>query len=153
MSVQFNKRKVTNFIVIHCAATRPSMDVGVREIRQWHKQRGFFDVGYHFIIRRNGVIENGRQQDQVGAHVAGHNSESVGICLVGGVPENNVNGFEANFTEAQMVSLKALVGKLQGDYKTAKVVGHHHLDSGKACPSFAVDLWMSTGELKTASRG
>ncbi|AXY81848.1 amidase [Dickeya phage Luksen] len=152
-AVQFKTRKETNFIVIHCAATRPSMDVGVREIRQWHKQRGFFDIGYHYVIRRNGVIEEGRKQDQVGAHVAGYNSESVGICLVGGVPENNVNGFEANFTDAQMVSLKALVGKLQADYKTAKVVGHHHLDSGKACPSFAVDLWMNTGAVKTASKG
>ncbi|AWD92373.1 amidase [Dickeya phage Dagda] len=152
-AVQFKTRKETNFIVIHCAATRPSMDVGVREIRQWHKQRGFFDIGYHYVIRRNGVIEEGRKQGQVGAHVAGYNSESVGVCLVGGVPENNVNGFEANFTDAQMVSLKALVGKLQADYKTAKVVGHHHLDSGKACPSFAVDLWMNTGAVKTASKG
>lgn len=153
MSVQFKNRAVTNYIVIHCAATRPSMDVGVREIRQWHLQRGFFEIGYHFVIRRNGVIEDGRKQDQLGAHVAGYNSESVGVCLVGGVPENNVNGFEANFTEAQMVSLKALVAKLQRDYPKAKVVGHHHLDSGKACPSFAVDQWMSTGVLKTSSKG
>ncbi|NBK20425.1 MAG: lysozyme [Spirochaetia bacterium] len=150
--VQFNPRKVTNYLVVHCAATRPSMDVGVKEIRQWHLKRGFFDVGYHFVIRRNGVIEDGRDVNQIGAHVEGHNFESVGVCLVGGVPENNVNGFEANFTEAQMVSLKALLGKLKAQFPKAKVVGHHHLNPGKACPSFAVDHWVATGELKTSDK-
>ena len=152
-TVQFKNRKETSLIVVHCAATRPSMDVGVREIRQWHKQRGFFDIGYHFVIRRNGVIEDGRQQDQIGAPVEGHNSVSVGVCLVGGVPEGNPNGFEANFTEAQMVSLKALLGKLRKDYPNAAVVGHHDLNPGKACPSFNVAKWIHEGVLVTSDHG
>lgn len=151
--VQFNKRKETNFIVVHCSATKPSMNIGAREIRQWHLQRGFADIGYHFVIRRDGTIEAGRDEDQVGAHVAKYNSQSVGICLVGGVPENNVNGYEANFTEVQMERLKSIIMTLSAKYPEAKLVGHHHLDSGKACPSFAVDLWWKTGEVKTSAKG
>ncbi|WP_343192856.1 hypothetical protein, partial [Xylella fastidiosa] len=37
---------------MHCSATKPSQNVGVREIRQWHKEQGWLDVGYHFIIKR-----------------------------------------------------------------------------------------------------
>ena len=53
-------RKNTDTIVIHCAATRPHMDVGAKEIREWHKERGFEDIGYHYVIRRTGVVEIGR---------------------------------------------------------------------------------------------
>lgn len=151
--VQFKVRPRTDFIVIHCAATRPSMDVGVKEIRQWHKQRGFFDIGYHYVIRRDGTVETGRPDDVIGAHVENYNTQSVGICLVGGVPENNVNGFEANFTEAQMKSLSHLLGDVKAKYKGARVVGHHDLNAGKACPSFNVSKWLAIGVLETSDKG
>lgn len=140
--VQFKERAHTDLIVVHCAATRPKMDVGVREIRQWHVQRGFLDVGYHFIIRRDGTVEEGRPHNVVGAHVSGKNSVSVGICLVGGVddklkPENN-------FTPAQFEALKVLLAKVEALYPKAKICGHRDLDSGKACPSFDVRQWLTT---------
>ena len=50
--VQFTKRQETSQIFVHCSATKATMDIGVREIRQWHKEQGWLDVGYHFIIRR-----------------------------------------------------------------------------------------------------
>lgn len=140
--VQFTKRKTTSLIVIHCAATRPSMDVGIREIRQWHKARGFLDVGYHFIIRRDGTVEAGRDQEQVGAHAKGHNSTSVSVCLVGGVDDKLKP--EDNFTDEQWVTLAHVVKSLQADYPEAKVVGHTDLDSGKACPSFKVAPWLAS---------
>lgn len=137
--VQFKKRGFTDHIVIHCAATKPSMDIGLREIRMWHKQQGWLDVGYHFIIRRDGTVEEGRPIDVVGSHVKNHNSNSVGVCLVGGVDEKMKP--EANYTDAQWASLVAVVSDLQAKYPTASVKGHNEFDAGKACPSFNVQKW------------
>ena len=102
-------RKI-NWLVIHTAATRPSMDIGVKEIRQWHKAKGWSDIGYHYVIRRDGRVEKGRPESRVGAHVAGYNRDSIGICLVGGVSENLVP--ENNYTEAQWKALEELLHKL-----------------------------------------
>ena len=46
-------RYETNYIVIHCSATRPSQDIGVKEIDRWHRERGFIKVGYGTVIRWN----------------------------------------------------------------------------------------------------
>ncbi len=139
---QFIKRKSTKYIVIHCAATKPTMDIGVREIRQWHQQQGWLDVGYHFVIRRNGVIEEGRPLDVVGSHVKGFNSDSLGICMAGGI---DATGKPAeNFTPQQWAALDGLVFKLKAEhYPDAQVCGHRDLDSGKACPSFSVQEWLN----------
>jgi len=126
------------YLVVHCAATKPSMDIGLVEIRKWHLQRGFFREGYHYIIRRNGAVEVGRPEDMPGAHVTGYNGKSLGICLVGGVTETNVNKAEDNFTDAQYASLKKLLLELHKRYPKAQIVGHRDLDKGKACPSFSV---------------
>lgn len=138
--VQFKQREVTNLIVLHCAATRPSMDIGLREIRQWHVQQGWLDVGYHYIIRRDGTVETGRPHGVVGSHVKGHNSDSVGVCLVGGVDDNLKP--QNNFTDAQWKALDLLVWEtLVPMYPNATLKGHRDLDSGKACPSFDVAEW------------
>lgn len=136
--VQFIKRQSTKHIIIHCSATRPSMDIGVREIRQWHKRdNGWLDVGYHFVIKRDGSIEIGRQINQVGAHTKGFNSTSIGICLVGGVNEKMKP--EDNFTPAQFAALKGLVASLKEQFPDAlSVKGHRDFDPKKACPSFDV---------------
>lgn len=70
------------YIVVHCSATKPVQDIGRKEIDIMHKERGFDEVGYHFIIRQNGVIESGRSLDKVGAHASGHNSHSWGESMV-----------------------------------------------------------------------
>lgn len=140
MAVQFKARMATKYLVVHCAATKPTMDIGLREIRQWHRERGWLDIGYHFVIRRDGTVETGRPQGVVGAHVEGHNSESLGVCMAGGI---NAQGKpENNFTEAQFESLRTLLDKLKVDYPSAKVVGHRDLDPRKACPSFDVASWL-----------
>lgn len=138
--VQFKPRTSTEYIVVHCAATKATMDIGVREIRQWHVQKGWLDIGYHFVIRRNGTVENGRPHDVVGSHVKDFNSRSLGICLAGGIdakgnPENN-------FTPEQFNSLKLLLLAQKRTYPGAKIVGHRDLNSGKACPSFDVGPWL-----------
>lgn len=148
--VQFKPRASTEAIFVHCSATKPGMDIGLREIRQWHKERGFLDVGYHFIIRRDGTIEEGRPVDVVGSHVKGWNERSVGVCLVGGVDAKGQP--EANFTPAQMHELRGLLQTLQEQYPQAVIKAHHDI-APKACPSFNLSRWLTTGELVTSDRG
>lgn len=137
-------KRPINLIVIHCAATRPSMDVGADTIKEWHLQRGFNDIGYHFVIRRDGKTEKGRPLDKIGAHVKGHNTHSIGICLVGGVSEEDYTKAENNFTQAQWHELKRLLKMLRQNWPDAKIVGHRDLDPHKACPSFSVKDWLKS---------
>lgn len=141
-----NASKV-EYLVIHCAATRPSMDVGVAEIRKWHLQRGFFDIGYHYVIRRDGTVEKGRMDNVPGAHVEGYNGKSLGICLVGGVSQDDINVAENNFTDAQFATLRTQLHILKQSYPNAKIVGHRDLNKGKACPSFDVKEWLADNPL------
>lgn len=149
--VQFKPRATTEAIFVHCSATPPSMDIGLREIAHWHVQQGWLAVGYHFIIRRDGTIEEGRPVNVVGSHVAGWNERSVGVCLVGGVAANGKD-FEANFTPEQMSALKGVLHELKGTYPQATIKAHHDV-APKACPSFNLSHWAKTGELVTSDRG
>ena len=134
------KRKSTKYIVVHCSATRPMQDIGVKEIKRWHLERKFKDIGYHFVIRRGGILERGRDLDDVGAHVAGYNHCSIGICLVGGLNERSRP--VDNFTEKQMETLSSLLDTLQDIYPEAMVLGHRDFHNvAKACPCFDVGAW------------
>lgn len=137
-------RKETNYIIIHCSATRPSQDIGFKEINRWHIERGFLNCGYHFIIKRNGIIEDGRTTDSVGAHTLGRNHDSIGICMVGGVSQDNIKIWEDNFEPEQWESLKRLVYGLHEEYPKAEIKGHYHFTHDKKCPSFDVDDWAVT---------
>lgn len=130
-----------NKIIIHCADTFSDMDIGAAEIDQWHRQRGFNSIGYHYVIRRDGTVEKGRPDNASGAHVAGHNTGSIGICLVGGKARKAEN--PCNFTRQQWSSLEGLVRILTLEYPQAEVLGHTDLDSGKSCPTFNVKAWVS----------
>ena len=147
MSVQFKNRPSTKTLIVHCAATKPSMNWGVREIRQSHKERGFLDIGYHFVIKRDGTLETGRDVMQVGAHTVGQNETSVGICLVGGVDDKMQP--QANFTPQQMDTLRGLLKDLQAKFPGVAIKGHRDF-AAKACPSFEVKRWLDTNELVTA---
>lgn len=139
------KRTSTDYLVVHCAATRPSQDIGAADIDRWHRALGWQCIGYHFVIRRDGTVEEGRAVDVIGAHVEGHNSNSVGICMAGGVSEKDVNVPENNFTEAQFESLKSLLLELRDKYPKARIQGHRDFPHvAKACPSFDVASWLET---------
>lgn len=137
------------FIAIHCSATKPNMDVGADTIREWHvKGRGWRDIGYNFVIRRDGKLENGRDLDndgdsfeEIGAHVRGYNHKAIGICLVGGLDYQGRP--DANFTRHQYKTLENLVLKIRRDHPDAIVKGHRDFPNvAKACPSFdAVEWW------------
>lgn len=148
--VQFNPRSRTDAIFVHCSATQPSQDIGVDTIRMWHKQQGWLDVGYHFVIKRDGTVESGRPVDVVGSHVKDWNSRSVGVCLVGGIDAKGK--FEANFTPAQMNALRNKLAELKVMYPQADIKGHHDV-APKACPSFDLQRWLNTNELVTSDRG
>jgi N-acetylmuramoyl-L-alanine amidase len=146
-------RKITT-LVIHCSATRPSLDIGAGTIDRWHKEMGWAGIGYHWVIRRNGLIEPGRPEERVGSHVRGHNAHSIGICLIGGVGADGKP--EANFTPAQYESLAGLLKRLRVKYPGVRICGHRDLSPDlngdgkitpnewvKACPSFDVGVWLA----------
>jgi len=143
ITVKKTSRKISK-IIIHCSATSSKIDVGVKEIRRWHTDKGWNDIGYHLVIRRNGKIEEGRSIDIMGAHTRGYNRDSIGICMIGGVDE--YNDPDENFTGKQWVSLRQLLKVLRADYKKATIHGHNEF-SNKACPSFDVQRELSNGRL------
>ncbi len=130
-------RKITQ-VIVHCADTPESMDIGVKEIRRWHvEDNGWSDIGYHYVIRRNGAVENGRDIDTPGAHCSGYNKDSIGICLVGGKGRDGKP--ENNFTDGQLNALLALLRGYLVD--GVGLYGHRDLNPGKACPCFDVRAW------------
>lgn len=140
-------RASTDFIVVHCAATQPKSDIGAADIDRWHRGQGWQCIGYHFVIRRNGTIEEGREEDKIGSHVQNHNANSIGICMVGGVAADGKTA-ENNFTPEQFASLKQLVARLKTKYQNAVVQGHRDFHGvAKDCPSFNVKDWAKENKL------
>lgn len=133
-----------NLIVVHCTYSRPSMDIGVEEIRKWHVEgNSWTDIGYHYVIRRDGTIEDGRPIERPGAHVKGHNSNSIGIAWVGGMA-SEVEKPEDNRTEAQNEALVYLIKKLQQKFPGAALMGHRDFKGvKKECPCFDVREWFA----------
>jgi N-acetylmuramoyl-L-alanine amidase len=128
------------YLVVHCSATKPSMDIGVKEIDSWHKAQGWYCCGYHKVIRRDGTVEDGRSLSIEGAHVLEFNACSVGICLVGGIDEGGKP--ENNFTPEQFEALKNLILELKPRFPEAIIFGHRDFPGvAKACPSFDCRAW------------
>ena len=75
------------FLVLHCSATRCNQDYSVEQLRRDHKARGFYDIGYHFYIRKDGTMTQHRKLLEVGAHARPYNRCSIGICYEGGLDE------------------------------------------------------------------
>ena len=130
-------RSKTAFIVIHHSATPASKDIGASELDLQHRARGFDEIGYHLVIRRDGKVEYGREISVVGAHVRGFNEVSVGLCLVGGRTEAKEYQASFNFTPEQWRSLAQVLSRLARLYPEALIVGHNDL-STKDCPGFNV---------------
>ena len=122
-------------VVIHYSATYPDQDIGVKEVRKMHMDRGWRDVGYHWLIRRDGTLEEGRPEGTLGAHVRGHNSGTIGICWAGGLERASGSSVGVwNPTEAQEACLVRLIHDIQKRWPNAKrVVGHKDLVPSE-CP-------------------
>ena len=126
-------RKI-NEIIVHCSATPEGKDYSVDTIRQWHLQRGFSDIGYHYVIYRDGSIHTGRDESIIGAHCAGHNANSIGVCYIGGCTSDGKTPKDTRTIE-QKQSLVKLLKELKTKYPQASIHGHRDFSS-KACPSF-----------------
>ncbi len=127
-----------NLIVLHCSDSEFG---DAKVIEQWHRERGFKKIGYHYVILNGyrsksaldsqimdaseGAAEMGRPEEEIGAHVEGYNANSIGVCLIG----------RGNYTQQQLETARALiVCKLMKSYPEAKLVGHYELNPGKTCP-------------------
>lgn len=139
MAAKTKTRKI-DLIVLHCSdSDNPNHD-NIETIRKWHTERGFIgpdgiegtedDIGYHFVITKDGKIHDGRAITEIGAHVKGHNKNSIGICLTG----------RHEFSKAQFASALRLVNSLFRelglDWRAVKP--HNELDKGKTCPNYKV---------------
>jgi hypothetical protein len=142
-------KKPVDTIFVHCSATRPdwmaekTLDEKTKEITRWHRGRGFGAIGYHWIIDRNGQIAKGRPEETTGAHVANHNTGSIGICLIGGHGSNESDPFSKNYTTEQEAALRKLIEEIKGRTKIKAIRGHNEV-AAKACPGFNVSRWLSS---------
>ena len=141
-------RSKTDFIAIHCSATSEKQNFGAADIDKWHRSKGWACIGYHYVIKRDGTLEVGRKESQVGAHVADWNSVSLGICLIGGIDADDPTKAEDNYTDAQWVTLKKLLKELKVRYPKAKIQGHRDFPKvAKACPCFDVKTWLAANDV------
>ena len=124
-----------NKIILHCSATPEGKDYKMSDIDRWHKNQGWEMCGYHFIVDLDGTIEKGRDEKYVGAHCSGQNTNSIGICYIGGC-DKNMKAKDTR-TEAQKISLYKLVNELMVKYNLTLTNVYGHRDfSSKECPCF-----------------
>lgn len=126
-------RKITDLIV-HCSATPEGKSFTVADIDRWHRQRGFAQIGYHYVIYLDGSVHTGRPIATIGAHCAGHNANSIGVCYIGGLSADGKRPKDTR-TDAQKQSLIALLRQLRAQFPNAVIHGHRDF-AAKACPSF-----------------
>ena len=134
-----NKRLDTKFIVVHSSQTTPEQNLSALDIEIMHRKDGLLSIGYHKIIRRDGLIEDGRDIDTCGVHVEARgdvsNQNSIGICLIGG---KSVTGKpDCNFTLPQFIALNGLIVELQSQYDKILVIGHRDV-ADTSCPNFEI---------------
>lgn len=134
------------YIVWHTAADPRDggmRDTSASEIDSWHRANGWSKIGYHYVIRRDGRIENGRGLDEVGAHVRGLNSQAIGICFSG-------HGDLQPLTEKQLSSGLRLTKTLMKLYgiPVSNIIGHREVNKilppkyhvSKTCPGKLVNM-------------
>lgn len=136
--------------VIHCSATRENSSFSFKQCKDFHmKKRGYRDIGYHYYIEKDGSLHLGRDLKTPGAHVKGHNSNSIGICYEGGLDVNG-KGKDTR-TELQKTTMTILLCHLLTIFPNMDIKGHRDfspdLDGDgvieknewvKLCPCFSV---------------
>jgi len=151
-------REKTDYIFVHCTATKPSQVCGAAEIDEIHKGFGWSGIGYHFVIRRDGSVELGRELMEAGAHVKGYNSRSVGVALEGGLNEDGkADRYGESYSNSQWAALKDLLATLHRIFPGSLIRGHRDVspdlngdgvidrhDWMKECPCFDVRTFVLT---------
>jgi N-acetylmuramoyl-L-alanine amidase len=133
-------------IVFHCSATRldwyadKTFEEQIAEMRRWHVvDNKWSNIGYHFAIARKGRTLPARPLTQTGAHVKGHNTGTVGVCLIGGHGSDAFDAFDANFTKQQAAAASKLIRELVKQYPSIVKISGHNDYAAKACPGFQVE--------------
>ena len=126
-------RKI-NEIIVHCSATAEFRDFGAADIDRWHKAQGWDCIGYHYVVKLDGTVQEGRPVERMGAHCKGHNANSIGVCYIGGLTADGKTPKDTR-TAAQKAALLSLIRRLKSNYPGAKVYGHRDF-AKKACPCF-----------------
>lgn len=130
-------RKISE-IILHCSATREGKAFTVSDIDRWHRERGWKGCGYHYVITLDGKVEQGRPEQVVGAHCTGRNSESIGVCYIGGC--DMVGKSKDTRTPEQKKAMVTLVRQLMQTHGIGiEDVRCHNEFSNKACPSFSIE--------------
>ena len=129
-------------IIVHCSDTRFG---DVNQIDRWHKEMGWDGCGYHYVITNgilhagqnydsafDGMVQRGRGIEVVGAHVKGHNHDSIGVCLIG----------QHHFTGRQLLlALPTLLLRLKIEFPNiTDIYGHREFNKEKTCPNIAPRL-------------
>lgn len=130
-----SKRRI-DYIIVHCTATREGQDMTVEDIRRQHKKQGWSDIGYQYVIYRDGSLHLGRDVDIAGAHAEGYNAHSIGVVYVGGLendPKKEYTELKAKDTrtDAQKAALMSLMIDLRKLYPQAKIIGHRDISPDK----------------------
>ena len=127
-------RKI-NSLIVHCSDTPEGKDFTVEDIRGWHvRERGWRDIGYHFVVYRDGTVHEGRDISIRGAHCKGHNKNSIGICYIGG-RDTSMEKAKDTRTEEQKETLIFMSKYLKNEYPDITIYGHRDF-ADKDCPSF-----------------
>lgn len=130
----FSSSRRIDEIIVHCSATRPEQGFTAADVRRWHtRERGFSDIGYHFVVETDGSVSAGRPLDRVGAHCRGHNSRSVGVCYMGGIGADGTPADTRN--AAQKAAMRELLSALAHSFPGARIRSHRDF-ARKACPCF-----------------
>lgn len=130
-------KRIIKKIIIHSSATPEGRDVKIEDIRRWHLDRGYLDIGYHYVIDIHGIIHTGRDVNTAGGHCKSHNNDSIGICYVGGVDKKMV--MKDTLNDNQYKSLIQLLKDLCVNYSISpdNIYGHRDF-APTGCPSFDV---------------
>jgi len=126
--------KNIELLVVHCSDTPNHQNIGAADIHKMHIGFGWDGIGYHKVINRSGIIQNGRPEYWIGAHVKGKNKVSLGVCMIG----------RDQFTDLQFSSLRSVLNTWLYLYPNAIVKGHSSsVATNKTCPNFDVNSWFN----------
>lgn len=135
-------------VFLHCSATQDYPEsnaafdaIGAADIDVWHRKRGWNEIGYHYVVRRTGCIEEGsRHWTEYGAHVKGHNTDSLGVCYVG----------TKYPTVHQVKALMGVFGMIwvRWGIKPNQWFGHYEVDKRKTCPGISMEIMREMFELE-----
>lgn len=145
--------RAIRFITIHTTASPFGRDCTAAEISAIDVGR-FGQVSYHYLIERSGKVTQTLRHDQIGAHVAGHNTGNIGISYVGGLGPDKKPADTR--TPEQRTALEQLLRQLKSELPPGlRILGHRDWSPDanhdgriepyewlKACPCFDVATWL-----------